>query len=57
MRYEVANLEHYVMWIPAPGQLGDVRAGYIRYIFDGEDTTLEGTFGKGHPTYRQPLRA
>jgi hypothetical protein len=57
MRYEVANPEHYVMWIPAPGELGDVRAGYIRYVFDGEDTTLEGTFGKGHPTYRQPLRA
>jgi hypothetical protein len=51
MRYEVANPEHYVMWIPAPGELGDVRAGYIRYVFDGEDTTLEGTFGKGHPTY------
>jgi hypothetical protein len=57
MRYEVANPEHYVMWIPVPGELGDTRAGYIRYVFDGEDTTLEGTFGKGHPTYRQPLRA
>jgi hypothetical protein len=55
MRYEVANPEHYVMWIPAPGELGDVRAGYIWCVFGGEDTTLEGTFGKGHPTYRQPL--
>jgi hypothetical protein len=51
MQYEVANPEHYIMWIPAPGELGDVRAGYIRYIFDGEDITLEGTFGKGHPVY------
>jgi hypothetical protein len=55
MRYEIANLEHYVMWIPSPGELGETRAGYIRYVFDGEDTTLEGTFGKGHPIYRQPL--
>jgi hypothetical protein len=55
MRYRVANLEHYVMWIPSPGELGETRAGYIRYVFDGEDTTLEGTFRKGHPVYRQPL--
>jgi hypothetical protein len=55
MRYEVANPEHYIMWILAPRELGDVRAGYIWYIFDGKDTTLEGTFGKGHPVYRQPL--
>jgi hypothetical protein len=57
MRYEVANPEHYVMWVLAPGELGDVRAGYIWYVFDREDTTLEGTFGKGHPVYRQPLWA
>jgi hypothetical protein len=57
MHYEAANTEHYAMWIPMPGELGDTRAGYIRYVFNGEDTTLEGTFGKGHPVYRQPLRA
>jgi hypothetical protein len=57
MRYKVANPEHYVMWIPMPGEPGDTRAGYIQYVFNGKDTTLEGTFGKGHPVYRQPLRA
>jgi hypothetical protein len=51
IQYEVANPEHYVMWIPMPGEPGDTRAAYIRYVFDSKDTTLEGTFGKGHPVY------
>jgi hypothetical protein len=55
MQYEVANPEHYIMWIPAPGELGDTRASYIRYVFDSKDTMLEGTYGKGHPIYCQAL--
>jgi hypothetical protein len=57
IRYDDENPECYPIWIPAPGEIHEMRAVYIRYVFDGEDTILEGTFGKSFPTYHQQLRA
>jgi hypothetical protein len=54
MRYDSHNDEHYpstsTTATPCP-------ATYIRYVFDGEDTILEGTDGKLYPIYRKALHS
>jgi len=55
MRYDRNNPEHYRIDIPE----GDMTstALFIRYVFDGEETILEGCDGKQTPIYRKALHA
>jgi hypothetical protein len=55
MRYDSRNNEHYPIYIDN----GDIlsTATYIRYVFNGEDTILEGTDGKLYPIYRKALHS
>jgi len=55
MRYDRNNAEHYHIDIPE----GDMTspALFIRYVFDGEETILEGCDGKQTPIYRKALHA
>jgi len=55
MRYDRNNPRHYRIDIPE----GDMTstALFIRYVFDGEETILEGCDGKQTPVYRKALHA
>jgi len=55
MRYDSNNPEHYRIDLPE----GDMTspALFIRYVFDGEETILEGCDGKQTPIYRKALHA
>src|SRR5712675_1903170 len=55
MRYDRNNTEHYRIDIPE----GDMTspALFIRYVFNGEETILEGCDGKQTPIYRKALHA
>jgi len=55
MRYDRNNAEHYRIDIPE----GDMTspALFIRYVFNGEETILEGCDGKQTPIYRKALHA
>jgi len=55
MRYDRNNPEHYRIDIPE-GDMTSV-ALFIRYVFDGEETILEGCDGKQTPIYRKALHA
>ena len=55
MRYDRTNPEHYCIDIPEHDMTA--AALYIRYIFDGEETILEGCDGKQTPIYRKALYA
>jgi len=55
MRYDRDNAGHYRIDIPE----GDMTspALFIRYVFDGKETILEGCDGKQTPIYRKALHA
>src|SRR5882672_8982804 len=55
MHYDRTNPKHYRIDIPE----GDMTSSalYIRYVFDGEETILEGCDGKQTPIYRKALHA
>jgi len=55
MQYDGNNPEHYRIDIPQ----GDMTSAalFIRYVFDGEETILEGCDGKQTPIYRKTLHA
>jgi hypothetical protein len=55
MRYDSHNNEHYPVYVDDGDTLST--ATYIRYIFDREDTILEGTDGKLYPIYRKALHS
>jgi hypothetical protein len=55
MCYDSHNDEHYPIYIDDGDTLST--ATYIRYVFDGEDTILEGTDGKLYPIYRKALHS
>jgi len=55
MRYDKMNLEHYRIDIPEHDLT--IAALYIRYVFDGEETIIEGCDGKQTPIYRKALYA
>jgi len=55
MRYDRTNAEHYRIEIPKDSMTS--AALYIRYVFDGEGTILEGCDGKQTPIYRKVLYA
>jgi hypothetical protein len=57
MWYDNQNGEHYPLWYKAPDGLNDTRVDYICYIFDGEETVLEGIAGRFHAIHCQWLRA
>jgi len=48
MRYDPRNPEHYRLEIPEHDHMTSA-ARYIRYVFDGEETILEGCDGKQDP--------
>jgi len=50
MRYDPRNPEHYRLDIPEHDHMTS-SARYIRYVFDGEETILEGCDGKQTPIY------
>src|SRR5712672_736448 len=56
MRYDPRNPEHYRLEIPEHDHMTSA-ARYIRYVFDGEETILEGCNGKQTPIYRKALHA
>jgi len=56
MRYDPRNPEHYRLDIPEHDHMTS-SARYIRYVFDGEETILEGCDGKQTPIYRKALHA
>src|SRR5712672_3930359 len=56
MRYDPRNPEHYRLDIPEHDHMTS-SARYIRYVFDGEETILEGCDGKQAPIYRKALHA
>src|SRR5712672_4584333 len=55
MRYDRNNPEHYRIDIPE----GDMTSAalFICYVFDGEETIVEGCDGKQTPIYRKTLHA
>jgi len=53
MRYDRTNAEHYRIDIPKGNMTS--AALFIRYIFDGEETIVEGCDGKQAPIYRKVL--
>jgi len=55
MHYDRNNAEHYRIDVPE----GDMTSPtlFIRYVFDGEETILEGCDGKQTPIYRKALHA
>jgi len=55
MRYDRTNPEHYRNNIPEDSRTST--ALYIRYVFDSEETILEGCNGKQTPIYRKALHA
>jgi len=55
MRYDRTNLEHYRVDIHEHNMVA--AAMYIRYVFDGEETVIEGCDGKETPVYRKALHA
>jgi hypothetical protein len=55
MRYDSHNDEHYPIYVDDGDTLSP--STYIRYVFDGEDTILEGTDGKLYPIYRKALHS
>jgi len=56
MRYDKNNAEHYRIDIPEHDNMTSA-ALFIRYVFDGEETILEGCDGKQTPIYRKALYA
>jgi len=56
MRYDSRNPGHYRLEIPEHDHMTSA-ARYIRYVFDGEETILEGCDGKQTPIYRKALHA
>src|SRR5712672_3789080 len=56
MRYDPRNPEHYRLKIPEHDHMTSA-ARYIRYVFDGEETILEGCDSKQTPIYRKALHA
>src|SRR5712671_6728655 len=56
MRYDLRNPEHYRLEIPEHNHITSA-ARYIRYVFDGEETILEGCDGKQTPIYHKALHA
>src|SRR5712672_1387719 len=56
MCYDPRNPEHYRLDIPEHDHMTS-SARYIRYVFDGEETILEGCDGKQTPIYRKALHA
>src|SRR5712672_2476426 len=56
MHYNPRNPEHYRLEIPEHNHMTSA-ARYIRYMFDGEETILEGCDGKQAPIYRKALHA
>jgi len=55
MRYDRNNAEHYRIDIPKGNMTSPTL--FIRYVFDGEETILEGCDGKQTPIYRKVLHA
>jgi len=55
IRYDRTKADHYRIDIPK----GDLTSAalYIRYVFDGEETILEGCNGKHSPIYHKALHA
>jgi len=53
MHYDRTNAEHYRIDIPEDGMTST--ALYICYVFDGEETILEGCDGKQSPIYHKAL--
>jgi len=53
MWYDRTNPEHYRIDIPEHDLT--IPALYIRYVFDGEETIIEGCNGKQTPIYRKAL--
>jgi len=56
MRYDKNNAGHYRIDIPEYDNMTSA-AIFIRYVFDGEETILEGCDGKQTPIYRKALHA
>ena len=56
IRYDAKNPEHYPVHIEYSDHILSV-ARYIRFVFDGENTILQGTEGKGDPIYQKDLYA
>jgi len=54
MRYDRTNPEHYPIDIPEHDNMTSTTL-YIHYVFDGEETILEGCDGKQTPIYRKAL--
>ena len=55
MLYDQTNAGHYCIDIPEDDMT--TTALYIRYVFDGEETIIEGCDGKQTPVYRKALHA
>jgi len=56
MHYDKNNVGHYRIDIPEHDNMTSA-ALFIRYVFDGKETILEGCDGKQTPIYRKALHA